>query len=308
MSQEPITGTIPSCKTATRIGCKVVLSSCAQKFLVLFEKSMRIFISNSKEFIQASQDLQWTNDTKTPHRSVTNWTADLDVRRVQIRRNSDSGGSTQWRTGLCDGNVVATSVTYQLYWDCTQKDAEVDQMVFKPKQTYSDESAPETWRMRNKTKIQIPFKRSQRGVVTYKDTPKNVSFRVASLLEKPYLHWVSGNTGHGSSSMFTWRFEQYRRRDTNLWNTNTWPELEDLMYFGRPICWHDLSPTGTKRMTKDWHANLDSPGRILRRRLTIFQINFRRCFLEYLNQKLLFQFPPRGISEQSCLTAVSNQK
>ena len=33
-------------------------------------------------------------------------------------------------------------------------------------------------------------------------------------------------------------------------NACTWPEVEDLMYFGRSTCWPEQSPTGTKPCDK----------------------------------------------------------
>ena len=32
-----------------------------------------------------------------------------------------------------------------------------------------------------------------------------------------------------------------------------WPDLEDLIYGGRPTCWHGQSPSGTKLVANDWH-------------------------------------------------------
>ena len=41
-----------------------------------------ISTDNSKEFMQARQDLQWNHDTITPHRSETNGVAERAVRRL----------------------------------------------------------------------------------------------------------------------------------------------------------------------------------------------------------------------------------
>ena len=42
-----------------------------------------IYTDGSKEFIEARQDLQWNQDTSTPHRSETNGVAERAVRRVK---------------------------------------------------------------------------------------------------------------------------------------------------------------------------------------------------------------------------------
>ena len=65
-------------------------ASLWRKFSLPFQKPGIIYADNSREFIKACQDLQWAHDTKTPHRSEYNGTADRAVRS----RNTEE---EQWR-------------------------------------------------------------------------------------------------------------------------------------------------------------------------------------------------------------------
>ena len=75
-----ITGTFSSCKMDSRIGYRVILRktktqqatpSCLRRFLL------------PKEIVKACQDLKWTHDASTLHRSETIGIAERAVRRVK---------------------------------------------------------------------------------------------------------------------------------------------------------------------------------------------------------------------------------
>ena len=71
----------------------------------------RDYADKSKEFIKACQDLQWTYDTKTLHRSDTNGIAERAVRRVKevtatAMVQSGPPPSSPQNDGLHDGKVL----------------------------------------------------------------------------------------------------------------------------------------------------------------------------------------------------------
>ena len=57
--------------------------SFLQGFQHPFQKQERVFADNPREFIEACQDLQWTHDANTAHRSETSWIAERGVRLVK---------------------------------------------------------------------------------------------------------------------------------------------------------------------------------------------------------------------------------
>ena len=79
-------------------------TSCLRRFLLPFQRLGRIFTNISQQVIKACQDLQWTHDTNTRHRSESIGIAERAVRRVK-EGTGDSDGST-WFTRRMAGLSV----------------------------------------------------------------------------------------------------------------------------------------------------------------------------------------------------------
>ena len=58
-------------------------ASSSRGVLPPFEEPGRVYTDNSRKFIKACQDSQWTDDVNTPHRSENNGIAERTVRRVK---------------------------------------------------------------------------------------------------------------------------------------------------------------------------------------------------------------------------------
>ena len=89
-------------------------------------------------------------------------------------------------------------------------------MLYKEKQTCSDESPPQRGRARSKTKVNNPLNQSPHGAMTCKVMQKSQSRGAASLLEK---------------EAYQENWHQFVHRLFS--NLCTWPELEDLTCCGR---------------------------------------------------------------------------
>ena len=77
---------------------------CLQRFIPPSQKADRIYTNNSKEFIEACQDVQWNHDTSTPHR-VRNERSRRKSRPQSERRNScrtRAKWTTRSKVVLCD--------------------------------------------------------------------------------------------------------------------------------------------------------------------------------------------------------------
>ena len=126
MNDEMRNGTLSSYKMDTRIGNRVIQREIkdAQENSMLFEKrSASIFKSQegSSQTIRRSsskrfQDLQWTHDTNTRHRSEMNMIAERAVRRVR-----EGTATAMVQSGLHGGgtvrrNFVATGGTRMTKW------------------------------------------------------------------------------------------------------------------------------------------------------------------------------------------------
>ena len=93
-------------------------ASCSRRLLPPFQKPARVSTDNSKEFIKACQDLQWTHDTNATYR----WEANGILEEPSVRRVKKgtatamvqeafpmNGGTLRW-------NVIATCATCMTRW------------------------------------------------------------------------------------------------------------------------------------------------------------------------------------------------
>ena len=87
------------------------------------------------------------------------------------------------------------------------------------------------------THTQISLIRSLRGVTAWKHTPKHVSKGTASLLARGC-----------STEQQSWHPSVLKLFSIAC----TWPDLGDLIYFGRSTCWHNQSPKGSNVGATYW--------------------------------------------------------
>ena len=116
MSPEMITGTLSSYKidahTGHRVAPRRAMMHNKQQIVCgvscLHSKSQEGSPQTSQISSSKCQDLQWTHDTDTPHRSETNGIAERAVRRVKDgqRQRWPKVWLTQTILGLCDGMLL----------------------------------------------------------------------------------------------------------------------------------------------------------------------------------------------------------
>ena len=63
-----------------------------QQFMLPGERLRRIFIDSSLEFTRACEEVSWSHDTATPHRSETHGITGRALRRVESRNSICFGG------------------------------------------------------------------------------------------------------------------------------------------------------------------------------------------------------------------------
>ena len=84
-----------------------------QTFMPLSSQPRKIHTENSSEFTKACQELQWTHDTSTSHRSKNNGTAERGVLRAKEGTATtlvQRGHSEEWSNEAMECYCQLTSV------------------------------------------------------------------------------------------------------------------------------------------------------------------------------------------------------
>ena len=249
MSQGKINGTLSSSKTDVCIGHRVIQRKSKEaaylsRFLPSFQKHARVYTDNSKEFIKACQDLQWTHLRNTPHRSETNKITERAVPRVK------------------EGTPTARvqSALPEVWWDRAMECLsyvwnEHDKMA--DGKTASDKICGVTF-----DRPLIPFG----GKVSYKPISSN-NESLLNLLDKrcfPESSWVTSYVREDGQAAETWRTcqppkltsqdaitKRSHRKETCRFHVRTGEPSNSLIFLDLSVAKCLLAET-LSRMTKKW--------------------------------------------------------
>ena len=109
-------------------------ASSLRRFLPPVQKPGRVYPDNSREFAKACQDLQWTHDANTSHRSETNGIAERVVRpvkkgtaRAMVQKSfPKQGGTVRWNVlgtcGQCTTKIAHGKTAFENVFGVTLTD------------------------------------------------------------------------------------------------------------------------------------------------------------------------------------------